>query len=88
MTQPYRSRVVQVEYTGWRDEGMLLARTTQRYRGVQESSLVRGGRARFVSMYGIRPTPFTDDLLISIVNLRLTDRITTAHTPSQLIHGR
>lgn len=87
MTQPYRQRTVQVDYTGWRDEGMLLARTTQRYRGVQTSSLVRGGRARFVSMYGILPTPFSDDLLVSIVNLRLTDRITAAHTASQLTHG-
>lgn len=79
MTRAYRTHDYTIQYVGWNDEGALLARTSQRFQGVQKS-LLGLGRIRFRSMYGLKDTPFTDHLLVSLYEMHLTERLFQAHT--------
>lgn len=74
MTRPYRQQTAHVEYRGWFDEGVILARTTQKYQGVSTLGLSRG-KVQMRSMYGIKPTPFADDLMLSLYQLHIVERL-------------
>lgn len=79
MTRAYRANDYTIQYVGWKDEGALLARTSQRFQGVQKS-LLELGRIRFRSMYGLKETPFTDHLLLSLYEMHLDDKQKQAQT--------
>lgn len=74
MSRPYREQTVDVQYFTPIFEAVLLARTTQRHPGLLRSALAQG-KMVMTSMYGIKPTPFADDMLIGIKRLHLEDAV-------------
>jgi len=69
MTRRFRSFATQVIYTNQADEGALLARTSQFYKGVS----FFGGVPKFRPMYGLR-TPMTDDLCAALYAMHVRDK--------------
>lgn len=74
MSRPYREQTATARYLALPFEAVLLARTTQRYPGLLRSALAQG-KMVMTSMYGIRPTPFADDVLIGMKRLHLEDAV-------------
>lgn len=82
MSRPYREVEAMAHYYCPPDEGAVMARTTQRQPAVSRYS----GRLR--SMYGIPPTPFADDVMVSLYRLhRFDDARKTVHNRGTALHG-
>lgn len=67
MTLPYRYADYTVRYMPPSDEATLLARTTQRRRGL--------ARLGVRSIYGQRRTPIAEDVVVGIYRLHREERI-------------